>query len=285
MTRLVSEPLVHFLLLGAVLFAAYSLLSTREDAPPDAIVVSAGKIEHLAALFARTWQRQPTRNELGGLINDFIREEVAYREGMTVGLDRDDTIIRRRIRQKLEFVAEDLASQVEPSGDELDAYLAAHRDDFRVDPCLTFRQVFFNPEQRGESVAIDARDQLIALKGDPSVEASMLGDRILLNHAYVDASMREIANLFGHQFAAAVIELKPDVWQGPIESGYGVHLVFVDERSESRLPELAEIRGQVRREWDNAQRLAAIDLFYSNMLEKYEVIIELPEPEGQGDTP
>ena len=97
--------------------------------------------------------------------------------------------------------------------------------------------------------------------------------------------MREIANLIGHQFAAAVIELKPDVWQGPIESGYGMHLVFVDERIEGRLPELAEIRGQVRREWDNAQRLAAIDLFYSNMLEKYEVIIELPEPEGQGDTP
>ena len=284
MTRALKEPLLHFLLLGAALFAAYSVLSARETTR-DAIVVSPGKVEHLAALFSRTWQRPPTREELEGLINDFVREEAAYREGMAVGLDRDDTIIRRRIRQKLEFVAENLARQIEPSDDNLAAYLAAHPDDFRIDPRLTFRHVYLHPDQRGETIDSDVRELLITLNGDPSIDASTLGDRILLEHGYADVSLRDVASLLGQQFAAAVNELDPGSWNGPVGSGYGVHLVIVDEYSKGRLPELSESRDQVRREWENAQRLAAIDSFYSNMLEKYEVFIELPELEGQGDTP
>jgi len=285
MKRIFKEPLVHFLLIGVVLFVAYSFLSARDETPRDAIIVSAGKIEHLEALYARTWQRPPTRTELEGLVNDYLREEVAYREGMAVGLDRDDTIIRRRIRQKLEFIAEDIASQIEPSDDELAEYLTTHADQFRVDPHLTFRQVYLNSDKRGDAVLNDARDLLIALKGDPWIDASTRGDRILLEHGYADVPLREVASLFGQRFAAAIVEIEMGSWQGPIESGYGVHLVFVNDRSEARLPELDEVRDQVRREWDNVRRLEAIDSFYRNMLEKYEVIIELPEPEGQGDTP
>ncbi len=277
MKLLLKEPLVHFLLIGVALFAAYSLMSSRDAVPRNAIVVSAGKIEHLAALYARTWQRPPTRTELEGLINDFIREEVAYREGMAVGLDRDDTIIRRRIRQKLEFIAEDIASQTEPSDDELAEYLAAHADQFRVDPRLTFRQVFLNSDKRGNTVGNDARELLVAFKGDPSIDASTLGDRILLEHGYADVPRRAIANLFGQQFAAAIVDLEPGVWIGPIESGYGVHLVFVDDRSEARLPELDEVRDQVRREWDNARRVETTETFYSNLLDRYEIVIKWPE--------
>jgi len=252
-------------------------MSSRDAVPRDAIVISAGKIEHLSALFARTWQRPPTRTELEGLINDHIREEVAYREGMAIGLDRDDTIIRRRIRQKLEFIAEDIASQIEPSDDELAAYLAANTDQFRVDPRLTFRQVYLNSDKRGNAVENDARELLVAFKGDPSIDASTLGDRILLEHGYADVPLREVASLFGQQFAAAVVDLEPGVWSGPIESGYGVHLVFVDGRIEARLPELDEVRDQVRREWDNERRVDVTETFYSNLLDRYEIVIEWPE--------
>ena len=278
MKRLLKEPLLHFLLLGAALFAAFSFMSSRDEVPRDAIVVSAGKIEHLAALFARTWQRPPTGEELDGLINDFVREEVAYREGMTIGLDRDDTIIRRRVCQKLEFIAEDIANLAEPSDAELADYLAAHADQFRVDPRLTFRQVYLNSDQRGDSVESDARDLLIAFKGDPSVDASTLGDRILLEHGYADVAMRDVASLFGQRFAAAIVEIDMGTWQGPIESGYGLHLVLVDERREGRLPDLDEVRNQVRREWENVRREEAIKKFYAYMLDSYEVVIEWPEP-------
>ena len=277
MKRLLKEPLVHFVLLGAALFAAYSLMSSRYEVSRDAIIVSAGKIEHISALFARTWQRPPTRTELEGLINDFIREEVAYREGMAIGLDRDDTIIRRRIRQKLEFIAEDIATQIEPSDDELAEYLTAHADQFRIDPRLTFRQVYLNSDKRGNAVENDARELLVAFKGDPSIDTSTLGDRILLEHGYADVPLREVARLFGQRFAAAVVDLEPGAWSGPIESGYGVHLVFVDRRIEARLPELDEVREQVRREWNNTRRVDMTETFYSNLLDRYEIVIEWPE--------
>ena len=280
MRRLLREPLIHFLVLGAALFAVYSLVSARDAAPRDAIIVSAGKIEQLAALFARTWQRPPTREELDGLIDDFIREEVAYREGQTAGLDRDDTIIRRRIRQKLEFIAEDLAGLIEPSDEDLVAYLAAHPEGYRVDPRLTFRQVYLNTDERGEAAESDARDLLIALNGDSSVDATTLGDRILLEHGYADMALRDVGSTFGPQFANSLVDLEPGAWQGPIESAYGVHLVYIDQRDEGRLPELDEVRIPVRRDWDNARRVEAIDTFYRELIQKYEVIIEPPAPQG-----
>jgi hypothetical protein len=138
--RWIKEPLLHFVLIGAAIFAAFALPSARDDVPRDAIVVSAGKIDHLTALFECTWLRPPTRPELEGLIDDFVREEAAYREGLAVGLDRDDTVIRRRIRQKLDFIAEDLADLIEPDEAALEAYLAANPERFRVDPRLWLRR-------------------------------------------------------------------------------------------------------------------------------------------------
>ena len=152
-SRWIREPLFHFLVLGAALFAVFSVTSDRDQPGEGEIVVSAGKIEHLTALFARTWQRPPTRQELEGLINDYVREEAAYRRGMAMGLDQDDTIIRRRIRQKLDFIADDLASLAEPTEEELAAYLAEHPEDFRVDPSITFAP---EPEYRTSGVRSSA---------------------------------------------------------------------------------------------------------------------------------
>ena len=285
MKRVVREPLLHFLLLGAALFAVFSFL-LRDDgtASQEQIVVSAGKIEHMAALFARTWQRPATREELDGLINDFIREEAAYREGLALGLDRDDTVIRRRIRQKLDFIAQDLAIQVEPTDAELSDYLAAHPDKFRTEPRLSFRQVYVNPEQRGNGLDADVRDLLMTLNADATINASGLGDRIQLEPGYADVSPRDIANLFGTQFAAAIVGLEPGTWQGPIPSGYGVHLVIVDERRNGRVPALDAVRDAVLREWENARRQEMIEQFYRKLLEKYEIIVERPKaaaPEGE----
>jgi PPIC-type PPIASE domain len=283
MQRMVREPLLHFLLLGAALFAVFSFLRDDDAGRQEQIVVSAGKIEHMAALFARTWQRPATREELDGLINDFIREEAAYREGLALGLDRDDTVIRRRIRQKLDFIAQDLAIQVEPTDAELSDYLAAHPDQFRTEPRLSFRQVYINPEQRRDGLDADVRDLMMTLNADATIDASGLGDRIQLEPGYADVSPRDIANLFGTQFAAAIVDLEPGTWQGPIPSGYGVHLVIVDERRDGQVPALDAVRDAVRREWENARRQEMTEQFYRKLLEKYETIVERPKagaPEG-----
>ena len=279
--RVVREPLLHFLLLGAALFIVFAWRQ-REEAPSDEqIVVSAGKIEHLASLFARTWQRPPSAVELKGLVDDFVREEVAYREGIALGLDRDDTIIRRRIRQKLDFVAEDLASQLEPTDEELAAYLSSHAEQFQVAPRFSFRHVFFNPERHGEGLEADVADLVTRLREDPAVDARMQGDRTLLEFQYEDLSLREVDGLFGEPFAVALNEVEPGQWEGPVESAYGVHAVIVDGFQPGRPQQLSEVREAVRREWEHARREQLTEQFYQGLLDKYDVLIEWPEPPAE----
>jgi PPIC-type PPIASE domain len=275
MKRLIREPLLHFLLLGAAIFTAYNLLPNRSSAEPGKIVITQGQIEHLSTGFARTWQRPPTADELAGLVRDRVREEVYYREARALGLDKDDTVIRRRLRQKMEFVSDDIAAQAEPSDADLNAYLQAHPDSFRVEPRFTFRQVYLNPKRRGENLARDAAQLLVLLNqagGTP--ETSALGDSLLLEYQFAAVPVSEVAKQFGEKFAAKLPGLTSGQWQGPIESGYGVHLVVVSERTEGRLPVLVEVRDAVRREWDNARRLEANEKFYQELQKRYTVTIE-----------
>jgi hypothetical protein len=276
MRRLLKEPLLHFILLGAGIFLAYSLLQRNGGArEPDQIVVTVGQIEQMAAGFTKTWQRPPTPDELAGLVRDRVREEVYCREALALGLDREDTVIRRRLRQKMEFVSDDVAAVAEPTEAELEEYLRANPDAFRVERRFTFRQVYLDPEKHGEKLAGDAA-QLLAQLDHVGAQAdlSALGDSLMLEPEYADLPASEVARQFGGAFAKALGGLEPGRWLGPVESGYGVHLVFVRERADGRLPALAEVREAVRREWDNAHRVAANEAFYSELLKRYRVTIE-----------
>jgi hypothetical protein len=280
MKRILKEPLLHFLLLGAALFVTYSLMSRPgSGSAPGKIVVTVGQVEHLATGFAKTWQRPPTDAEIKGLIDDWVREEIATREAMKLGLDRDDTVIRRRLRQKLEFVSDDIATQTEPTDGDLNAYLKAHLEAFRVEPRFTFSQVYLNPEKHREHLARDAAQLLARLsQAGAKADISALGDSFLLEHTFQSAPTSEVGKQFGEAFAAALGGLSPGKWQGPVESGYGVHLVLVSERTEARLPELADVRDVVRREWANARRLEGNGKFYQELLKRYTVTIEGLEP-------
>jgi len=285
MKRLLREPLVQFLFLGAALVAASSLVPTRDVPRDDEIVIGAGQIEHLAARFARTWQRPPTLEELEGLINEYVREEVAYREGMAMGLDRDDTIIRRRIRQKLDFIAVDISSLVDPTEEELAAYLAGHPEDFRVEPRFTFVQVFLDPGKHGDRLEADARGLLDVLSREPMRDVSEMGDRILIAQSQEDISLQGIANMFGRGFADSLETLQGKEgrgqWFGPIPSGYGLHLVRVESMTGGHQPELEAVREVVRREWENSRRVEAKEQFYTELLNRYEVRVVWPEAVGQ----
>jgi len=280
MKRILKEPLLHFLLLGAALFIAYGLVSKPgSSGAPGKIVVTVGHVEHLAAGFAKTWQRPPTDAELKGLVDDWVREEIATREAMALGLDKDDTVVRRRLRQKLEFVSDDVAAQTEPTDADLNAYLQAYPESFRVEPRLTFSQVYLDPAKHGENLTRDTAQVLAQLKqAGGKADSSPLGDSFLLEHTFQAEPTSEIAKQFGEQFAAALAGLPPGQWQGPIESGYGVHLVLVSERTEGRLPALPEVRDVVRREWANARRLEGNAKFYQELLKRYAVSIERPPP-------
>ena len=277
------EPLVHFLVLGAGIFVLFGAVGDARDDKSDRIVVSAGKIENLAKLWRRTWQRPPTPQELEGLIEDHIKEEILYREALALGLDRDDTIIRRRLRQKMEFLVEDIAAAAEPTEAELQAYLEKNPDAFRVPPSVTFSHIFLNQDRRGEAAHRDAERLRIRLVGSTGrVDPAALGDPFLLPHDFKALPEYEVVKLFGREFAARLLELKPGQWTGPVESGYGVHLVFIRERTEPQTPELADVRDAVSREWLAARRREANEAFLRRLREKYTVIVEEPEWAGRG---
>jgi parvulin-like peptidyl-prolyl cis-trans isomerase-like protein len=282
MKKILYEPLLHFLLLGAAIFVAYGLVSKRISDEPGKIVISQGQIASIVVGFTRTWQRPPTSEELEGLIRDRVREEVYCREALALGLDKDDIIICRRLRQKMEFVTDDVVARAQPTDEELNAYLQAHPDPFRVQRQCTFSQVYLNPEKHGENLARDTAQLLAQLnQAGGKADVSALGDSFLLEHTFAAAPGSEIAKQFGEKFAAQLDELAPGQWQGPVESGYGVHLVFVSERTEGRLPALAEVRDAVCREWVNARRLEANEKLYKAMLKRYVVTIERPQVEEE----
>jgi len=273
--RLLREPLLHFLLLGAVLFVVHGLVSRHANDEPGRIQITQAQIAAMADGFTRTWRRPPLREELDGLIRDRIREEVSYREAMALGLDKDDTIIRRRLRQKLEFISEDIVAPGQPGEAELNAYLLAHPEQFRVAQTFTFKQIYLDPARHGGNLARDSAQLIERLQrsGD-GADLSALGDPWMLEQSFTAQRDSEVAKQFGQEFAARLAELPVGKWQGPIKSGFGVHLVLLDESVPARMPALAEVREAVAREWTNARRTEANEKFFQELLERYTVTIE-----------
>jgi len=280
--RILKEPLLHFLLLAAGLFVLSDWFSaTKASEERDTIVVSRQRVNGLALTFQRVWQRPPTPRELDGLVDDFIKEEVLYREALAMGLDRDDTLVRRRLRQKLEFVAEDLADAVEPTEDQLQKFLQEHPDSFRLQRRATFRHIYLNPEQRGKSLESDAQELLDALRdADETAHIEELGDPFLLPYDHQHLRERDIANQFGPEFAAHLFDRDTGAWTGPIESAYGIHLVLIQEKTAGRVPELGEVQEAVRRDWYAARRIASKDDFFQALRKKYKVVVEKPDAAG-----
>jgi hypothetical protein len=273
--KFLKEPLLHFLLIGAALFVAYGYLNREEETDPQDITVSAGHVEHLASTFAKTWQRPPTQDELKGLIDQFVKEEILSREAVKLGLDQNDAVIRRRLQQKMEFVTEDLLATAEPTDAELSDYLAKHPDAFREEASYTYKQVFLNPERRGDSIESDAAKLLTELKS--GADASEAGDTTMLPSSMEKARHSQIAGSFGRDFADALGRSTIGEWTGPVASSFGLHLVLIEEKTAGRLPGLAEIRDVVRREWENDRRNQATRGFMDGLLKQYHVNIEWPE--------
>jgi parvulin-like peptidyl-prolyl isomerase len=273
------EPLVHFLLIGAGLFLLFgwrggpASLPAGQAGPQSAtIVVTPGDIDQIIATFTRTWQRPPTEEEAKGLVEEFVRNEIYYREAVAMGLDRDDGVIRRRMRQKMEFILEDITAQVEPTDEELLAYLKRHPDPYRIDPQIAFRHVYVNAARRGKNAGAEALEILAKLHA--GADPGTAGDPFLLASEVPLSPMWDISKQFGERFSRRLLELKPGSWTGPVESGFGLHLVFVDKRVGGRLPELKAVRETVKRDWTFERQKELKDAAYAKLRERYVVIVE-----------
>ena len=279
---LLKEPLFQFLLIGAGLFLLFgwkngpaSQMGGQLASETGKIIVSRSDVDQLVATFARTWQRSPTDEEVKELIESFVRDEIYYREAVAIGLDRDDGVIRRRLRLKMEYIFENISSQVEPTDEELQAYLKNNADSYLEDPQISFRQIYINADERGKNAEPYARHLLTEL--EKGVDPGTIGDLFLKETEVRLLFLWDIKHQYGERFVEGILEIEPGRWQGPIRSAYGLHLVFVSELVPQRLPELSQVSEQVRRDWAVDRQKKLKDAAYVRLKERYAIIVEQPK--------
>jgi PPIC-type PPIASE domain len=267
--QIVREPLLHFLLIGLAFFLLYGVVSPG-DSDGRTITISEGEVAQLRRQHATLWGVQPTDAQLTGLIESRVRDEILYREGLAQGLDRDDPVIKRRIRQKVEVMAEEEGSETAPTDAVLTAYLQSKRDKFVTPAVISFDQVYFNPQGPDTPASVAAAKARL----NAGAATAGMGQPTMLPARVTATAADLVARDFGEDFAAALLKLPVGQWSGPIGSGVGVHLVKVTERVPPTLPPLADVRAAVTREWENDRRVAANEASYARARAKYDVVIE-----------
>jgi peptidyl-prolyl cis-trans isomerase C len=280
MKRLLREPLTHFLLIGAVLFGVYGLMQPGRPAtaPSKEIRLSQDEIAQLTLLYQSQWRRAPTPQDLERMVENKVQQEILYREALAMGLDKDDEIAKRRMAQKMQFLAEDVAAAREPTTAELRSWFEENNAKFAQPPRLSFRHLYFATDGRGARARDDAEQALSKLAGQPvdAKIASSLADPFMFQDYYRDRAPDYLAKEFGPPFALAVANLAPGSWQGPIESGFGWHLVFVDTMIPGRVPAFEEIERDVKNAWLSEQKALAWEKAYKGMRAGYTVLLPAP---------
>ena len=264
MRHWLKEPLVHFLIGGALIFAGYTWFDRAPAYEKRMVRVTSAEVNWLKETWFRQWQRPPDDQELRGLVTDYLKERLLAQEARQLGLDENDTVVRRRLAQKMEFLVQDTARLAEPGEDELRQVYAAHRDHYTTPAHISFHQIYFKHEE-------GARQGLKELQ---TADTSDAGDPILLEREYIRTDLETVTSLFGPNFAERVFTLESGPWQGPIESGYGFHLVRIIERVPAEPRPFEEVRNQVVNEWQYSQQAKIQAQFFSELLKKYDIIVD-----------
>lgn len=271
MKKLLSNPLVHFLAIGTLVFAASQLLRGSSVDDDRRIELGEKDIARLREMWMAQWKRPPTESELSGLIDSHIREEILYREALAMGLDRDDLVVRRRLAQKIELLADDLATRAEPTREELRQFFEENLDRYEIPARIGFSHIYFSVDRRGDDVERDALASLEAIRNGASADDH--GDAFMLQRDYPARSKRELVELFGTEFVDRLFMLETEEWEGPVTSSYGVHLVRVRERTGARAPELDDVSGRVRNDLLSKRRRDANAALVDSLKQRYEIVV------------
>ncbi len=272
--KIFREPLLHFAVIGVLIFAVNAWREGRRPAESAGtqIDVTAGTIGWLREGFAKQWHREPDGDELRGLVKDHLREEVLYREALAMGLDRNDSIVRRRMAQKMEFLTQDIAAAVEPDESALRKFFEVNAARYAKAARVSFRHVFFSKERRGAKLDADAGEALAALAKGASDET--MGDPFLREHEFTDATADDIATALGREFAEKVAALPAGEWRGPVASSYGVHLVRVSERAEPQPVAFEAVREAVARDFSDERQRTANQDFLERLKAQYRITVD-----------
>ena len=240
----------------------------------EPVRITEGDVQWLVDNWSKQWLRAPSPEEIARMVVDLTEEELLAREAVETGLDKDDTVVRRRLAQKLKFLVEDTSHVLEPTEAELASHHAAHAGRFEAGATVSFVQVFFNPEHRADAAA-DAKTSLVALQRDGGENlAGTIGDRFLIESQFDDLDRTAVSGIFGPEFADAVFALKQGEWSGPIRSGYGLHLVYVSSITPAKPHPLSEVRDAVLEDWRREKEEAAYREYLNALRAKYGVEID-----------
>ena len=272
--RIIREPLVHFLGLGAVIFIANGVLHPAAPNDDKRIEVTRADVDRIRALYAQQWGGEAGTGDMPNLLDNFVRSEILFREGAALGLGTDDSVLRNRIVQKMEFLLQDASAIQQPTDAAMAAYLTAHEAAWRVPEQLSFTHIFFSKSLRGDKAEADARAALEKMKSGAANASG--GDPFMLTAESQPQSHDAIATNYGRAFADSLFALPPSSagWQGPISSAFGFHLVQVTRRQPSHLPDLSEIRGPIHDAMMGERFQAAFEAAYAKVRVKYRVVVD-----------
>ena len=271
--RCLRQPLLHFLVAGFALFVLYGgLHPSTVNQDPQRIEITPEVVQRLAISWLARWQRPASEQQLQVLIDDYVREEILYREALKLGLDKDDTIIRRRLAQKMDFLAEDVASLRDPAPGVLEAWYNQNQDQYAPPPLATFHHVFFALDKRGADAQAQAQTALRGLTDRNSGE----GDAFVFESAYTEQSQDQVARVFGSKFALSLFQQTPGSWVGPVESGFGWHLVWIDTLAKPPAPPFETVAQQVKSDWLSEQRSESKRANFDALKARYEVVVMMP---------
>jgi peptidyl-prolyl cis-trans isomerase C len=279
LSKWLREPLLHFFILGLVVFGLHGLFEKKPEtaADPFLVEVTSADIEWFRTMWSKRMGREPTVEELRGQVNQLIREQVLSREAVSMGLDEGDVVVRRRLAQKMNFLFKDLSDITEPTDGELKEYLQKKRSTYEIPQRMTFTHVYFNTDRRGQEGAEKAIQSLIRkLNTEKGILPNTLelGDPFLLQSSYSNKSPAEIRREFGSRFTETVFGLEPRTWQGPVVSGYGLHAVYIHEHCNAELPDFSELKERLKVDWIGEKQREITLRIYEKLLGRYQVLVE-----------
>lgn len=274
MNKWMKEPLLHFVLLGVAIFVAYSQINSDANDDEYLIVINDSKINHIKSLWELQWKREPTFEEMKGLLERYTRQEIMYQEALKLNLDEDDEIIKRRLSQKMEFMANDLTKIMMPASDEnLRNYYESNKEKYKTPASYSLTQITFNQSNHSDPKGYA---ETILLQAEINSEAALTqkGDPVLLPPQLNSASKAEITKAFGNAFYNALEKQPLNTWVGPISSGLGEHLVFISEKESAFYPDFETVRNEVKRDYEFEMESDAKGSMYREMKKKYEVVMK-----------
>ena len=273
MTKLSREPLVHFILLGALLFAGHLLWQRHVTKADHTIIVTAEEMERQALIFAGENRRQPTDEDLKALLFAHVEEQALMREAERIGLGEDDTIIRRRLAQKMRFIIEDVEAPALPAEAELKSWFEANMDKFVSAETRSFSHVYLSPEEHGDNLNAAAQNILSKLENE-NEDWNALGDPFMLKRGFKSLNALELTRLFGPTFSKSLFELEGNKWQGPIESAFGLHLIRIDNIADKITPSFEDVRDDVETAWQEDASRSANQAALKELIQKYKVDVQ-----------